>query len=77
MLFRSIHKDALSLNDKVLLHDDLLATGGTMEAACKLVEKLGAEVTQISFLIELTFLNGRDKLKKYDVHSLINYDSED
>lgn len=72
-----IHKDALSLNDKVLLHDDLLATGGTMEAACKLVEKLGAEVTQISFLIELTFLNGRDKLKKYDVHSLINYDSED
>lgn len=72
-----IHKDALSANDKVLLHDDLLATGGTMEAACKLVEKLGAEVKQISFLIELTFLNGRDKLKKYDIHSLVTYDSED
>jgi adenine phosphoribosyltransferase len=72
-----IHKDALSANDKVLLHDDLLATGGTMEAACKLVEKLGAEVKQISFLIELTFLNGREKLNKYDIHSLVTYDSED
>jgi len=71
-----IHKDALSTGDKVLLHDDLLATGGTMEAACKLVEKLGAEVVQISFLIELTFLNGREKLKKYDVQSLVTYDSE-
>lgn len=71
-----IHKDALSAGDKVLLHDDLLATGGTMEAACKLVEKLGAEVVQISFLIELTFLNGREKLRKYDVQSLVTYDSE-
>ncbi len=71
-----IHKDALELGDKVLLHDDLLATGGTMEAACKLVEKLGAEIVQISFLIDLTFLNGKEKLKGYDVHSLIEYDSE-
>lgn len=71
-----IHKDAIQQADKVLLHDDLLATGGTMEAACKLIEKLGGEVVQISFLIELSFLNGRDKLKKYEVHSLINYDSE-
>lgn len=71
-----IHKDAIQQGDKVLLHDDLLATGGTMEAACKLIEKLGGEVVQISFLIELSFLNGRDKLKKYEVHSLINYDSE-
>lgn len=71
-----IHKDALIPGDKVLLHDDLLATGGTMLAACKLVEKLGAKVEQISFLIELDFLNGRDKLKDYEVHSLINYDSE-
>ena len=71
-----IHKDAIQPGDKVLLHDDLLATGGTMEAACKLIEKLGGEVVQISFLIELTFLNGRDKLKKYNVHSLIEYDSE-
>lgn len=71
-----IHKDAIQKDDKVLLHDDLLATGGTMEAACKLVERLGGEVVQISFLIELTFLNGREKLKKYDVRSLIQYDSE-
>ncbi|MCO6474470.1 MAG: adenine phosphoribosyltransferase [Melioribacteraceae bacterium] len=71
-----IHKDALAPGDKVLLHDDLLATGGTMEAAAKLVEKLGAEVVQISFVIELDFLKGRDLLKKYDIHSLIRYDSE-
>lgn len=71
-----IHKDAIQSGDKVLLHDDLLATGGTMEAACKLVEKLGGEVVQISFLIELSFLNGRDKLSKYDVRSMIQYDSE-
>ena len=71
-----IHKDALDKGDKVLLHDDLLATGGTMEAACKLVEKLGAEIVQISFLIDLTFLNGKEKLEGYDVHSLIEYDSE-
>lgn len=71
-----IHKDSIQPGDKILLHDDLLATGGTMEAATKLVEKLGAEVLQISFLIELTFINGREKLKKYDIHSLIEYDSE-
>ncbi|MCF8241216.1 MAG: adenine phosphoribosyltransferase [Melioribacteraceae bacterium] len=71
-----IHEDAINPGDKVLLHDDLLATGGTMEAACKLIEKLGGEVVQISFLIELTFLKGRNRLEKYDVHSLINYDSE-
>ncbi len=71
-----IHKDALVPGDKVLLHDDLLATGGTMEAACKLVEHLGAEVTQISFLIDLTFLNGKEKLKGYEIHSLIEYDAE-
>ena len=71
-----IHKDAIQPGDIVLLHDDLLATGGTMEAACKLVEKLGAKVEQISFLIELSFLNGRDKLKGYEVHALVDYDSE-
>lgn len=68
-----IHKDALKPGDKILLHDDLLATGGTMEAACKLVESLGAEIIQISFLINLTFLNGIEKIKKYDVQSLIEY----
>ena len=71
-----IHTDAIEPGDKVLLHDDLLATGGTMEAACKLIEKLGGEVVQISFLVELTFLKGREKLKDYDVRSIIQYDSE-
>jgi adenine phosphoribosyltransferase len=71
-----IHKDAIEPGDKVLLHDDLLATGGTMEAAAKLIEKMGGEIVQISFLIELSFLKGREKLSSYDVHSLIQYDSE-
>lgn len=69
-----IHTDAIEPGDKVLIHDDLLATGGTMEAACKLVEKLGGEIVQLSFIIELTFLNGRDKLKNYDVRSLVRFD---
>ncbi len=69
-----IHADALDPSDKILLHDDLLATGGTMKAACNLVEKLGATVEQISFVIELSFLNGREKLRDYDVRSLIKYD---
>ena len=71
-----IHKDAVSRGTKVLLIDDLLATGGTMEAACKLVEKLGGEVVGIGFLIELSFLKGKDKLKDYDVFTMIDYESE-
>ncbi len=71
-----IHKDAISKGDKVLIHDDLLATGGTSEAVVKLIEKLGGEVVQLSFIIELTFLNGRNKFKGYNVKSLILYDSE-
>ena len=70
-----LHKDALAPGDKVLIHDDLLATGGTMEAAVKLVEKLGAEVSQISFLIELSFLKGREKLGDKEVVALMTYDS--
>ncbi|MEI7812874.1 MAG: adenine phosphoribosyltransferase [Ignavibacteria bacterium] len=71
-----MHSDAIEKGDKILIHDDLLATGGTMEATCRLVESLGGEIVQISFLIELSFLNGRDKLKNYEVKSLINYDAE-
>lgn len=71
-----IHKDAIIPGDKVLLHDDLLATGGTANAAVKLIEKLGGEVVQISFLIELTFLNGRELLKGYEIQSLITYAGE-
>ena len=59
------------------MHDDLLATGGTAEATAALIEKLGGEVVQISFLIELTFLNGKNKLSKYEVKSLVTYDSEE
>ncbi len=71
-----IHKDAIKKGDKVLVHDDLLATGGTAQAACKLVEKLGGQVVQVSFIIELSFLKGRTKLKNYDVRALVDYDSE-
>lgn len=71
-----VHKDAIQPGDVVLLHDDLLATGGTMEAAVKLVEKLGATVAQISFLVELPPLKGREKLKGYDVHALMGFDVE-
>lgn len=71
-----IHKDAISTGDKVLIHDDLLATGGTAKAVIKLIEKLGGEVVQLSFIIELSFLSGRDKFKGYNIKSLITYDSE-
>jgi adenine phosphoribosyltransferase len=71
-----IHLDAISKGDRVLLHDDLLATGGTARAAANLIEKLGGKVVQISFIIELSFLKGREKLKNYDVKALITYDSE-
>ena len=68
-----IHVDALGKNDRVLLVDDLIATGGTAAASCKLIEKLGAEIVGCAFIIELDFLNGRDKLSKYHIHSLIHY----
>lgn len=71
-----IHKDAIKPGERVLLHDDLLATGGTMEAACRLIESLGGEIVQISFLIELAFLKGREHLKEYDVRSLVSFDAE-
>ncbi len=69
-----IHQDAFTKRDRVVIIDDLLATGGTARAAAKLVEKLGASVVSIGFLIELGYLNGRAKLKEYDVKTLINYD---
>jgi adenine phosphoribosyltransferase len=66
-----MHADAVAAGDRVLLIDDLLATGGTMAAACRLVGSLGATVVGVAFVIELCFLNGREKLPGYDVHSLI------
>ena len=71
-----MHKDALGDGHRVLVHDDLLATGGTARALCDLVEKLGGEVAGCGFLIELAFLDGRAKLAPHEVHSLISYDSE-
>lgn len=69
----SVHKDAIKKGDKVLLIDDLLATGGTIKATIDLVEKLGGEVVGIAFLIELSDLNGRELIKDYPVQSLIVY----
>ncbi len=71
-----IHKDAVQKGQRVLIIDDLLATGGTSEAAAKLIEKLGGEVAGFAYLIELSFLKGRDRLQKYDVYSLIDYEEE-
>ena len=68
-----IHVDALDKNDRVLLVDDLIATGGTAVASCKLIEKLGAQIIGCAFIVELDFLNGREKLSKYNIHSLIHY----
>jgi adenine phosphoribosyltransferase len=68
-----LHADAVSAGARVLVHDDLLATGGTACAKINLVEQLGGTVVGLVFVIELAFLNGREKLSGYDVHSLIQY----
>jgi adenine phosphoribosyltransferase len=70
-----VHADALAGGARVLIHDDLLATGGTASAVCDLVRHLGGEIIACVFLVELGFLHGRDKLAPYHVHSLITYDS--
>ena len=70
-----VHRDAVEPGQRVLIVDDLLATGGTAAATCKLVEKLGGQVAGLAFVVELTFLNGRGKLPGYDVFSLLQYDS--
>lgn len=71
-----MHKDAIKPGQKVAIVDDLIATGGTIEAITKLVESLGGEVVKIIFLIELKGLNGREKLKGYDVDAVIKYDGK-
>ncbi|SHG16469.1 adenine phosphoribosyltransferase [Flagellimonas flava] len=68
-----MHTDAIQKGDRVLVHDDVLATGGTASAVCKLVEQLGGEVIQCNFLIQLTFLKGADKLNGYPIESLLKY----
>jgi len=71
-----VHTDALGDSNRVLVHDDLLATGGTAKALCELVEQLGGEVVGCAFLIELAFLDGRAALDPHAVHALISYDEE-
>lgn len=68
-----IHVDAFEKGEKILVHDDVLATGGTAAAACKLVEKMGGEIVQCNFLMDLDFLKGREKLKPYEVVSLFTF----
>jgi adenine phosphoribosyltransferase len=70
-----LHTDAVSTGTRVLVHDDLLATGGTAATLCELVEQLGGEVVGCGFLIELAFLGGRVRLAGRDVHALLTYDS--
>jgi adenine phosphoribosyltransferase len=69
-----IHLDAIEKGQRVLVVDDLLATGGTAKASCNLIEKLGGEVVSLAFIVELSFLNGRKKLDNYDIFSMIQYD---
>ncbi len=71
-----IHKDAIRPGERSLVVDDLIATGGTVLAACELVERLGGIIDGVAFLIELSFLGGRKRLHKYDVFSVIQYDTE-
>jgi adenine phosphoribosyltransferase len=70
-----LHTDAVRSGKRVLVHDDLLATGGTAKALCELVEELGAEVVGCGFLVELAFLNGRDRLAPHEAHALLSYES--
>ena len=71
-----MHVDALPKGARVLVHDDLLATGGTASAVCELVERAGAEVVACAFLIELAFLDGRERLSPREVHSLVTYEEQ-
>ncbi len=68
-----MHADAIKKGARVLLHDDVLATGGTAQAACKLIETLGGNIVQCNFIMTLDFLNGKEKLKEYDIASVLNY----
>jgi adenine phosphoribosyltransferase len=71
-----LHADALAHGARVLIHDDLLATGGTARALAELVERLGATVVGCAFLVELAYLDGRRRLEGFDVHALVTYESE-
>ncbi|WP_026110224.1 adenine phosphoribosyltransferase [Flavobacterium sp. WG21] len=68
-----MHTDAIKKGDRVLIHDDVLATGGTAKSVCELVERLGGEIVQCNFLMELSFLNGREKINSYPIFSALTY----
>ena len=68
-----MHVDAIQPGDKILIHDDVLATGGTAKAVCELVEQLGGEIVQMNFLMELSFLNGRAKLGDKEIFAALRY----
>ncbi len=68
-----IHEDAINKGDKILIIDDLIATGGTCAASCRLVEKLGGNIEEVAFIIELSDLKGRDKLKNYKIFSMVEF----
>ena len=68
-----IHTDAIQKGDRVLIHDDVLATGGTAKAVCELVEQLGGIIVQCNFIMELTFLNGREKLGSNEIFAALTY----
>lgn len=71
-----VHRDAIESGERVLIIDDLLATGGSASAACQLVEEIGGDIVSLAFLVELSFLNGRSRLGDYEVFSLLQYDGE-
>ncbi len=71
-----VHEDAITPGMRVLVHDDLLATGGTARATCEMVERLGGIVAGVAVVVELTFLPGRERLSPFEVLSLVSYDSE-
>ena len=72
----TMHEDTIKPGEKVLIVDDLLATGGTLGASIELVEKLGGDIIGVSLIVDLPFLGGRGKFEKYNVHALVSYDSE-
>jgi adenine phosphoribosyltransferase len=71
-----LHIDSLNKGDRIVIIDDLLATGGTIRATANMVERLGGEILEIAVVVELTFLKGREKLKNYSIYSMVDYDSE-
>ena len=72
-----MHEDSINKGDKVMLVDDVLATGGTMEASANLIEKMGGEIVGMTFLVELGFLGGRKRLDRYNIFSLVHYENEE